>query len=92
MSNGWGGRRAQQLTALVLARDDYRCRMPTVDGSECGAVATTADHVVPIAEGGALWDPANMRAACGPHNFSAGGTLANQRRLSRLTLPPSRDW
>lgn len=90
----WGGRRAQALTRYVLDRDGFRCRMPRPDGEPCGRPATTADHVVPIARGGALWDPANLRAACRPCNVAAGARLGNERRreIATPTLPPSRLW
>jgi 5-methylcytosine-specific restriction endonuclease McrA len=88
----WAGPRAQRLAALVLARDGYRCRMTGPDGLPCLALATTADHVIPIAEGGAVWDPANMRAACAPHNYAAGARLRNARTQRRPTAAPSRAW
>jgi 5-methylcytosine-specific restriction endonuclease McrA len=77
---------------MVLARDGYRCRMTGPDGLPCRAPATTADHVIPIAEGGAVWDPANLRAACGPHNYGAGARLRNERAARRPTAAPSRAW
>ena len=94
MPRSWGGRRAQALTAYVLDRDGRVCRMLLADGTECGAVATTADHRVPISEGGAMWDPANLRAACGPCNYRGGAAITNERRRTRdaVTLPSSRDW
>lgn len=97
----WSGRRAQLMTAWVIERDGGRCRMIR-DGHECGDPADSADHIVPIAEGGAVWDPANLRAACLPCNTAAGRALARRRRLARLNLtaggpaatlpPPSRHW
>ena len=84
----WGGRRAQRLTAAVLARDrddalGYApCRW-------CGRPATTADHW-PIArvEGGPdTLD--NLVAACLPCNVARGVQLYQER-----TRPPapSRRW
>jgi len=84
----WGGRRAQRLTAAVLARDrddalGYTpCRW-------CGKPATTADHW-PIArvEGGPD-SLDNLVPACRPCNTARGVQLWEQRRAAPL---PSRRW
>ena len=89
---GWAGRRVntrawRRVRARVLYRDGYRCRM--VEG--CDAHADTVDHVTPLALGGAMYDPANLRAACAAHNYGAGAALsgvASSRDLGR----PSRGW
>jgi len=47
----------RRLRVAVLIRDGYRCRW-------CGGHARVADHVVPLAEGGAPLDAANLVAAC----------------------------
>lgn len=36
------------------------------------AIASTVDHITPLARGGALLDPSNLRPACGPCNYRAG--------------------
>lgn len=80
-------RRWRHLRAYVLRRDGYTCQMR---GPSCTGVATTVDHVVPIALGGALLPPpSELRAACGPCNYAAGGALAS--RSGRLG-DPSRAW
>lgn len=89
MANGWrsrnGSTRAwRRVRALVLARDGRVCRMDP----ECHAPATTVDHVVPLSQGGAFLDPANLRAACPAHNSSAGGALSHRPDLGT----PSRTW
>lgn len=91
MAQGWRGRnvntrRWRRVRGIVLARDGYVCRM--VPG--CETPATTVDHVVPLVEGGAMYDPANLRAACATHNSSAGGALAGRSRLELGA--PSRGW
>jgi 5-methylcytosine-specific restriction enzyme A len=74
-----------KVRAVVLARDRYVCQ---INGPRCTKHATQADHIVPLAEGGARLDPANVRAACAPCNLSAGGRLGAQRKQRT----PSRDW
>jgi 5-methylcytosine-specific restriction endonuclease McrA len=39
-----------------------------IGGPRCTVRATQVDHIVPISEGGAMYDPANLRAACAPCN------------------------
>lgn len=59
----------KRLSDMVLARDGYVCWM-------CGGRATTADHRIPRSQGGAIWDPENCAAACGPCNSGRrDGTL-----------------
>lgn len=53
--------RWQRLRLKILERDGYRCQ---VRGPKCTAKATQADHIIPVADGGSMWDPENLRAAC----------------------------
>lgn len=46
------------LREVVLHRDNYRCR-------SCGSrYNVEVDHIVEVAEGGALFDEANLQALC----------------------------
>jgi 5-methylcytosine-specific restriction protein A len=49
------------LCRYVLDRDNNRCQ---IGGPRCTIHATEVDHIVPRADGGALFDVTNMRAAC----------------------------
>jgi 5-methylcytosine-specific restriction endonuclease McrA len=60
---GWDWRKVR---AEVLERDGWVCRW-------CGQPAKTVDHLVPLAQGGARLDPANLAAACLRCNSSRGG-------------------
>lgn len=91
MARGWRGRtvntrRWRRVRLLVLARDGGVCRM--VEG--CTTPATTVDHVLPLVHGGAMYDPANLRAACEAHNYGAGAALSGASRLELGS--PSRTW
>jgi 5-methylcytosine-specific restriction endonuclease McrA len=55
----------RQVRLYVLARDRHICQ---IGGPRCTIVATTVDHIHPLSEGGAVYDPANLRAACAPCN------------------------
>jgi 5-methylcytosine-specific restriction endonuclease McrA len=73
LSAAGGSRAWRRLVAACLARDGYICRL-TRDGHPCGAPATTADHVIPRAYGGAdRLD--NLQAACIPCNLRKGARL-----------------
>lgn len=66
-------RRWRRLRALVLERDRYRCQFldPTTQDGRCGAYATHVHHI-DARDNGGTDDPANLAAACGPHNLSKG--------------------
>jgi 5-methylcytosine-specific restriction endonuclease McrA len=61
-------RERQALTAAVLKRDGYRCRLAYPD--VCTTVATTADHTVSRKVAGDGLD--NLVAACRPCNLKKG--------------------
>jgi len=65
--------RWQQLRLVILRRDRYVCQW-------CGEHATEVDHVVALAEGGAMYDPANLVAACRRCNARRGLALVTARR------------
>lgn len=77
------GRQWREVRALVLARDGGVCQL-------CRAKADAVDHIVPWRQGGAWYDPENLRAVCTP---------CNTRRARRANRPesagkrrPSREW
>ena len=52
------GGRWQALRKQALERDGYRCQ-------QCGKPGRLeADHVIPLMDGGAAWDPDNIQALC----------------------------
>lgn len=66
----------RRLRLLVLDRDRWVCQL-------CGGTATCVDHVVARADGGDMWNPANLRAACRRCNNQGGAELTNRRRAAR---------
>lgn len=81
MAGLYGTARWQRLRRHVLARDQHVCR---IQGPRCRHVAKTVHHVVPVSQGGAFWDPANLQAACGPCNYADGAYVkAENQRSSR---------
>ncbi|MGE0881532.1 MAG: HNH endonuclease [Acidimicrobiia bacterium] len=88
-------RQWKALRLVILARDGYECQ---IKGHRCSKRARAVDHVVPIAQGGEFWSPANLRAACIPCNSSKGQTtdIRGAPLPEGLTPPtpptPSRQW
>lgn len=79
----------RRLVRYVLVRDNYECRI-RLPG--CTFRATSGDHIVTRAQGGARLDPLNVRAAC----VHCNSVRANMLRGGTTELPehagPSRQW
>jgi 5-methylcytosine-specific restriction protein A len=76
---------------VVLERDGWLCR---IRGPKCLLDATEVDHIIRPADGGALYDPDNLRASCGPCNRARGGRIGAQMTNARYSKAPrpSREW
>ncbi|MGD9608964.1 MAG: HNH endonuclease [Desulfovibrionaceae bacterium] len=59
--------RWQRLRAAVLRRDPL-CAYCAARGR--AEAATTVDHIVPVARGGAFWSQDNLAPACAACNYS----------------------
>jgi len=68
--------------ALVLAASPV-CQWPG-----CTALATTADHITPLAKGGTN-ELTNLRSSCVKHNSQGGAAIVNERRTIGRR---SRNW
>jgi 5-methylcytosine-specific restriction protein A len=68
----------RKVRRAVLVRDGNRCR---IRGPACTIRATCVDHIVPWRKGGALYDPANLRAAC--HACNTERSNEDMRRTPR---------
>lgn len=75
----------RSVRTAVLERDGHLCRVQ-LDG--CQRTANTVDHIIAVADGGAVYDPANLRAACKRCNSALSAHRTNQRRAGT----PSRPW
>jgi 5-methylcytosine-specific restriction endonuclease McrA len=78
--------RWQRLRLQILARDRGICQIRRVG---CRGTATTVDHIEPISRGGAMWDVANLRAACTVCNYGRRPPLPVNTSSSPI---PSREW
>jgi 5-methylcytosine-specific restriction protein A len=67
----------RQLRQWVLARDRHQCQ---IRGPNCTHVATQVDHIVARADGGPVFDLANLRAACRTCNMQLAAHRTNHIR------------
>lgn len=82
----------RRIRQQVLERDGYQCQ---IRGPRCQRIANQVDHIVPVADGGPIYDPANLRAACSACNISRAqrqkqrdGWLRAPSRIALVTGPP----
>jgi 5-methylcytosine-specific restriction endonuclease McrA len=73
---------------LVLEAAGYRCQ---IRAPGCTNLATTVDHVVPLAQGG-THAPQNLRAACLHCNSAGGGRITQAKSRARQVGRRSRRW
>lgn len=67
----------RRLRLLVLDRDRHECQ---IRGPRCTRYATQVDHIVARCDGGAVYDPTNLRAACAACNGWRAAERTNARR------------
>lgn len=78
------------LREFIGERDGHRCRIQLPG---CTGRFEHIDHIVPAAEGGAWFEPTNLRAACANCNL-ARSNPASKHRLAGAErhVGPSRAW
>ena len=84
-------RRYRALRLAVLDRDLWLCQ---VKAPGCTRYACHVDHVIPRHEGGPVYDPANMRAACAHCNLGRRRPtgISSSRPASLGTTPVGGDY
>jgi 5-methylcytosine-specific restriction protein A len=65
----------------VLTRAGGLCQIR--EPNRCINIATEADHIVELADGGAEYDPANGQAACRPCHAHKTALHANRKRWTQ---------
>lgn len=77
----------RRIRLQILERDDYRCQ---IVAANCTTAANHVDHIVPVEQGGAPYDPANLRAACQRCNVGRRNSLHDRdgwrNVATRITL------
>jgi 5-methylcytosine-specific restriction endonuclease McrA len=66
----------RRLSRAIIERDGAVCQ---IRDRGCTQWATSADHIEAVVNGGAFWDPANLRAACRHCNSANGARVAAAR-------------
>lgn len=56
-----------RIRKAILERDQYTCQ---IAGPKCTTTATHVDHIIPVTQGGAWYDPTNLRASCPKCNYA----------------------
>jgi 5-methylcytosine-specific restriction endonuclease McrA len=67
----------------TLLRDGYGCEVCYHDDTMSSVVerAGVTDHIIPISEGGAMWDERNHMALCNLHHNQKRGYEAHGLRI-----------
>jgi 5-methylcytosine-specific restriction endonuclease McrA len=86
VSDPYKSRQYQRNRRLVLDAAEGRCYWPG-----CRRLATTADHIVPLARGGDH-SAGNLRPCCWHHNSQGGAQITNQIKQNRRMGLRSRRW
>lgn len=77
----------RRVRLVILERDGRMCQ---IRGPRCQVDANEVDHIVPWRAGGALYDPDNLRAACG--NCNKRRARRDVVGAARGPVKPSREW
>lgn len=75
----------RRVRTEVLERDGGLCQVRL---KGCTVEAAAVDHIIPVSDGGTLFDPANLRACC----RSCNATRAMFARRDPAQPKPSREW
>jgi 5-methylcytosine-specific restriction endonuclease McrA len=70
----------RRLRLWVLDRDRHQCQ---IRDAGCTHIGTEVDHIIARADGGEIYAPTNLRAACRHCNSARGAARTNSR------LPPT---
>jgi 5-methylcytosine-specific restriction endonuclease McrA len=78
--NDLASRSWRSLRLVVLDRDLWLCQ---IRGPVCTHWASEVDHIIARADGGPMWDSANLRAACAACNRGRSAMRTNAARRFR---------
>jgi 5-methylcytosine-specific restriction enzyme A len=67
--------RAWKSSRRSFLFDHPLCQYVLEDGTQCGEVADSVHHVIPIEDGGPKRDPANLMSVCRPHHSAIHAQL-----------------
>ncbi len=82
--------RWQKLRAQVIKRDGAYCSIPLCSADLSQPGQTQVDHIHEVKDGGAFWDPANLRVVCLLHHKAKTYAKAASRLTGRtVSLDPA---
>lgn len=73
---GW---KWERLAVSVRERDDYQCQL-------CGEFGNEVDHIVPLWNGGSMWDKGNLQVLCSGCHIEKTRREARERSPARFIL------
>ena len=88
VSTVYAKREYKRNRLYTLEAAGYRCE---VKGPRCLGRASTADHIIPVSQGGGN-ELANLRASCPACNSRGGAHLTNAGKAGRRLGRASRRW
>lgn len=74
---------SKRSIARHVGQYGYTCPGDGADHAPHPTTDLTLDHIIPLADGGAPFDPANTRVLCRSANSAGGARLVNDRRAGR---------
>jgi 5-methylcytosine-specific restriction endonuclease McrA len=82
----------QRVRAFVVRRDHFRCVVCGVNVA--GRGQARVDHIIRVKDGGALFDPVNLRTLCtrcdaGSHREKGTGAPVRQERFEITVCDPA---
>lgn len=66
------GAKWKRLRAVEFKKEPFKCCLPN-----CILLAKILDHIIPIEQGGAIWDRRNWQKLCDPHHNKKRGKEAH---------------
>jgi len=73
--------RWQKLRAQIIRRDGQRCSAASCTKQMQSNGMTHVDHIVEVQDGGAFWEPANLRVLCWYHHTAKTLSVAASRDI-----------
>jgi len=68
VNNSWYASKPWRMSRRKQLCDHPLCQYRDEHGEACGLLADSVHHIVPIEDGGARRDPANLMSVCRPHH------------------------
>jgi 5-methylcytosine-specific restriction endonuclease McrA len=82
VNDSWYSSKPWKMSRRKQLFDHPLCQYVMPDGTTCDEIADSVHHRVPIEDGGARRDPANLLSVCRPHH------TAIHRAMGRGTVAP----